>query len=169
LHAGLSWLSDRLQAVTRGVCVTLVLAMTALVLVAVFFRYALDSPIRWSEELARMLMVWTGLLGIPLALKEGEHVGMQAFLRSRTPRVRNWLSCLAHLLILVYVINLLLCGWQVSLQAQQVLPALQIRWMWSFLAVPVSAALQGVHVLTSLFGYLEQIFLPPAERREAHS
>ena len=143
--------SVRLNQVTGWVCIILVLTMTAEVIVAVFFRYALDAPIKWGEELARFLMVWAGLLGISIALKEGDHIGLEMLTRKLRGRALVWCKLLASCVVALFLIILLLWGIQISKSAwNTVLPALQIKWTWSHLAVPVTAAIQLVHLFDGM-------------------
>jgi len=62
------------NAVDR-VCLTLAKAalvgMVAAIAVQVVARYGLRSPPSWTEELARYLMVWGGLLGASVAFRRG--------------------------------------------------------------------------------------------------
>ncbi|MFD1508539.1 TRAP transporter small permease [Lacimonas salitolerans] len=44
-------------------------AMVATVLFQIWARYGLDFPFSWTEELARYLMIWAGLLGATCAFK----------------------------------------------------------------------------------------------------
>jgi len=50
--------------------------MTVLVIAEVFARYLLNSSMGFSNELSRVLFVWTIFLGMPLALSRGRHVGI---------------------------------------------------------------------------------------------
>jgi TRAP-type C4-dicarboxylate transport system permease small subunit len=50
--------------------------MTLLVIAEVFARYLLNSSMGFSNELSRVLFVWTIFLGMPLALTRGRHVGI---------------------------------------------------------------------------------------------
>lgn len=62
------------SAVDR-VCMTLAKAalvgMVAAIAVQIVARYGLRSPPSWTEELARYLMVWGGLLGASAAFRRG--------------------------------------------------------------------------------------------------
>jgi TRAP-type C4-dicarboxylate transport system permease small subunit len=51
-------------------------AMTLLVIAEVFARYLFNSSMSFSNELSRVLFVWTIFLGMPLALSRGRHVGI---------------------------------------------------------------------------------------------
>ncbi|MBW1767732.1 MAG: TRAP transporter small permease subunit [Deltaproteobacteria bacterium] len=84
LRTGIQPVSDMLDRICKWICVALILFMAVEVITAVFFRYVLFAPFRWGEELARLVMIWIGMLGIAIALKDGEHIG-----RWRTYRHRN--------------------------------------------------------------------------------
>ena len=43
---------------TEAVIIVLMAIMAVVTIAQVFMRYVMHSPIRWSEELARILMVW---------------------------------------------------------------------------------------------------------------
>jgi len=62
------------NAVDR-VCLTLakaaLLGMVAAIALQIVARYGLRSPPSWTEELARYLMVWGGLLGASAAFRRG--------------------------------------------------------------------------------------------------
>ena len=49
-----------IRNVNDAVVVVLFLAMTITVIIQVFFRFVIQSPLRWTEELARYLMIWLG-------------------------------------------------------------------------------------------------------------
>jgi TRAP-type C4-dicarboxylate transport system permease small subunit len=156
--------SAGLNRVTGWVCILLVLAMTAEVIVAVFFRYVLDAPIKWGEELARFLMVWAGLLGISIALKDGDHIGLEALTSRLRGRALIWCKLMASCVVAIFLVILLLWGIQISKSAwNTVLPALQIKWTWSHLAVPVTAAIQLVHLVDSILTDLIRLRDPERE------
>jgi TRAP-type transport system small permease protein len=54
------------------------------VLVQVVFRYAFNSPLTWSEELARYLFIWCAFLGWIVASRRGSHLAM-TFVAERLP------------------------------------------------------------------------------------
>jgi len=147
INVGWNFLSENLNRITGWVCIVLILFMTAEVIVAVFFRYALDAPIKWGEELARLVMGWAGLLGVSIALKEGEHIGLEALVSRLSGRSLAGCSLAAHSLVGIFLVVLLLWGINISIAAWGTfLPALQIKWTWSHLAVPVTAGIQLIHL-----------------------
>ena len=49
-------------------CAVLLSFMTILVLIQVFSRYVLNSPVAFTEELVRYSLIWTGFIGLILLL-----------------------------------------------------------------------------------------------------
>ena len=66
----------------RAVDFAAILIMAALVLDVlwqVLSRYILKNPSAWTEELAAFLLVWAGLLGSCIALRQKAHLGIDYF------------------------------------------------------------------------------------------
>lgn len=151
--------SRDLDRVTQWVCVVLILLMTIEVLIAVFFRYVLNAPIKWGEELARLIMVWAGLLGISIALKNGEHIGLEMLTNRLHGRSLYLVKLIVNLLIFVFLLVLFIWGIAICREAwASFMPGLQISWTWSHLAIPVTAAIQLVHIFTWLIEHSILIF-----------
>ena len=65
------------RVIARGaevLAAVLVLADTVILFVGVISRYALNSPITWTDELASTLFLWMVMLGSVVALDRGEHM-----------------------------------------------------------------------------------------------
>ena len=65
------------DALLRTLLVVLVVALVASVAWQVFSRYLLESPSPWTEELARFLLIWIGMLGAAYAFRERVHLGLE--------------------------------------------------------------------------------------------
>jgi len=155
------FLSQTVNTATCWICIGLILFMSVEVMAAVFCRYALDAPLKWGEELARLVMVWAGLLGISIALKEGEHIGLEVLTGRLSGRALAWCNFVAHVLVAIFLVVLLIWGVQISKAAWGTfLPALQIKWTWSHAAVPISAAVQLIHLISMVLGDLQKIRRP---------
>jgi TRAP-type C4-dicarboxylate transport system permease small subunit len=68
---------DRVDRVSRWVIIAFSAAMIAIVTGQIVLRYAFNSSIDWSDEVSRLLFVWTMFLAIPLGIREGAHVGIE--------------------------------------------------------------------------------------------
>ena len=69
----------------------------ALVLTGVFFRYALNSPLYWAEEAARLLLIWLSFTGAALAFQRNHHLAMDIVMRLLPDALRRRIQILAQL------------------------------------------------------------------------
>jgi len=58
------------------------------VLLQVFFRYVLNDPLTWSEELARYLFIWCAFLGWIVASRKRSHLAMTFVVDKMPPRAQ---------------------------------------------------------------------------------
>ncbi len=67
---------DLLEAAIKIVMAGLIAGMVVLIATQVCFRYVLNEPLAWTEEVARHLMIWSALLGAAVAYRRKGHLGM---------------------------------------------------------------------------------------------
>ena len=135
-------------------CIVATGAMTAVVLLGVLFRYVLQSPLSWSEEVARYLMIWAASLAISIGIMRKEHLGI-TFLTSRIPsRAQKYVSLLVNLAVLWFLWVLTKFGYYMALEGQtQLSPVLakyKINMMWSLSAIPVAGALAIIQTVLQM-------------------
>ena len=61
-------------------------AMFACVFGQVIFRYALNDPLAWSDELARYLFIWASFLGWIIAARRRSHLSVDMMVVKLPPR-----------------------------------------------------------------------------------
>src|SRR5699024_225552 len=66
------WLIDAYRFVAGG----LLLAIFAMIIFQVFTRYVLNTPLSWSEELARLMVVWLSLLVVGFLASRNAHIAV---------------------------------------------------------------------------------------------
>jgi C4-dicarboxylate transporter DctQ subunit len=125
-------------------------ALVTVVIVAVFFRYVLNSSLLWGEELARYLAMWLVFLGLSAAHRRGEHVSAGTLLK----RVRILGRPVAHrvseAISIAFCVAVTWLGAELTIlnfQRHQTSPALQIPIAWAYLAVPVGFLLMTLQGL----------------------
>ena len=59
-----------------------------------FFRFGLNQPLVWSDELASIVFLWLAMLGSVLALWYGEHMRLTTIATRLPPK---WQLCAAAL------------------------------------------------------------------------
>ena len=141
----------------RGVGAALALLMGAAVLnVAwqVLSRMAPGLPGGFTDELARYLLVWIGLLGGAFALGRRQHVAVDLLPQRLDARVGAALALLAHGAVLAFALVVMVGGGAglvaLSLELGQRSAALRVSLAWVYLALPVSGAVIAAHALLFL-------------------
>lgn len=123
----------------------LIIAVSILVLDVlwgVFTRYALGEQAKWSEELARFLLVWVSLLGGAVAFGEKAHLGVDYFVGKFDPSARKFTAVFGQLVILVFAISIFIYGGirvvNNALEMAQTTPALGWKMGHVYMAVPIA-------------------------------
>src|SRR5690554_6222742 len=74
------------------------------VLWQVFTRWALQDPSSYTEELARYLLIWIGLLGSAYAVGKKLHLAIDLVPMKLEGRARRWLEIAIQLLIFAFAL-----------------------------------------------------------------
>ena len=150
-------------ALCRLLEVALILAVTVLVLVVlwgVLTRYAFGNQAKWSEELARFLLVWVSLLGGAVAFGEKAHLGVDFFVGKFDPAARKLTAVLGQLAVLFFAVTIFIIGGSniVANNMEQMAPALGkygIRMGHVYMALPIAG---GFMILFAVEQLLESLF-----------
>lgn len=103
LEKTVHWLGKINAAVARVGCnlaAVLLAVMVTIVLAQVFYRYILNDAFGWSEEIAKVMMVWVTFLVSPWAYRYGAFVSVDMFIEPFGERFRLWLGLAINLLVL---------------------------------------------------------------------
>lgn len=116
------------------VIIALALALMALLVFAnVVLRYAFDTGIAQSEELARLLFVWLIFLGSILASAQHMHIGFDALARRLPSGVRKALVLLTGTMMLGACAMFIVGGWQQTrINWDNSYPVLGISYAWLY-------------------------------------
>lgn len=122
------------QAVTRLLEILLVSSlgmMAVLVFGNVVLRYAFDSGLAVSEELARLLFVWVVFLGAILASREHAHLGLDSVVRRLPVFWKKVFIVVTGVMMLGCCALFVWGGWQQTLiNAENYYPVLGISYAW---------------------------------------
>lgn len=126
--------------------------MTVVILIQVFFRYVIYLPVPWTEELARYLMVWMGMLGSAAALRQGRHLGVRVLVERLPQGVYDRLVAPLVQVIMAGFLGILLWHGVVFLRlnADQNSPAMELSMLWPYLALPVGAGMMILDLVADM-------------------
>ncbi|TDX18845.1 TRAP-type C4-dicarboxylate transport system permease small subunit [Buttiauxella sp. BIGb0552] len=141
-------------AVDRTIATISVLVMIALVVCVVwqvFSRYVLSQPSTLTDELARFLMIWVGLLGASYTVGAQRHLSID-FLNMMLPDGKKpLLNILINTLILLFsglvIVNGGLKLIDKTLATAQLSAAMQIPMGYVYIVLPLSGAIMMFYSL----------------------
>lgn len=161
MHIGsfLNRFSDIVDKVSRAALLVIMAVMISVILMQVFFRYALNAAMPWPEELTIFLLSWMSFIGSGIALKSWQHIGITLFANMLPRRIRAYLSILVKLAVLFFAIFLTYTGYILVQQSvHMVSDALRISMIWPRLSLPIGGAIMVIHMISALFKETSLLF-----------
>ena len=116
-------------------------AMLAVGALQILNRHIAFISISWSEELQRYLHVWLVFTAIPIAYRNGAHIGVTIIQTIMPKWMLRSISLFSHLLWLLLSVALMTQTVQLMLVAQhQITPALQIGMHYIYFGIVLGGA-----------------------------
>lgn len=135
--------------------VVLMALMTLNVLWQVASRYLMQSPSSFTDELARYLLVWVGLLGASYVTGKKMHLAIDILPSKLQGKKERNLSAFINLLVAVFSLLVMVWGGirlvYITLTLEQMSPALNIPLGYIYAVVPLSGLLIFYYCLANLF------------------
>ncbi|SFD94244.1 TRAP transporter small permease [Roseivivax sediminis] len=147
----------------------ILLGLVAILAAQVVFRYLVGSPLVWSEELARYLLVWCTFVGVSLAVREGRNISVDLLPVLAGAR---WMRAFGVLALVGSAIFFALMVWysvpltQRIARIGQTSPGLGIQMWIVYAAVPVGMSLALLRAIQALFGIVRGDPVPGLDEGE---
>lgn len=138
---------SRFEEVITVTCFSL---MSIITLVAVFYRAVLGSPIIWSEEVARYLMIWGIFIGISIVTRKKSQLGIDLLISFAPPKLHKVISSASNILIIfTYVVASILSILFVieAFKLGNLTPITRIKFAYIYLAMPIGFILSTYRAL----------------------
>ena len=153
---GLVGLNRWLSILLNIAAIVAISALTLDVIWGVLTRYALGEQAKWTEELARFLLIWVSLLGGAVAYRDREHLGIDFVVNNFEPSVRKGMTLLKEFLAIVIVVGVLIIGGlklvSDALILEQTTPALGWQMGYVYLVIPMVGVLMLMFSMEFIWG-----------------
>ena len=141
---------------TSVVAAALLCALVAVTIAAVVYRYGVNAPLTWTNEVQESLFVWLTFLGAAVAMARNEHSGFTSLIARLPQSGRLALTALSAAAILAF---LGICTWL----GFEALPQLIGRTTPTLgLSVALTYAALPVGMLLILIQFLGMVVSDPA-------
>lgn len=164
-------LFDRIKRAVDGTIAAFsVMVMVALVICVVWqvlSRYVLNQPSTLTDELARFLMIWVGLLGAAYTVGAQRHLSIDLLAMSVSPRKQAVLSVIINLCIFLFAGGVIVSGGlkliEKTLTTAQVSAAMQIPMGYVYFILPLSGAVMMYYALWYMAQGVQRLKHPEGE------
>ncbi|KAA6209912.1 TRAP transporter small permease [Avibacterium paragallinarum] len=144
-------------------CVILCSVLVCCVVWQVFSRYILNTPSTYTDELARFLFIWVGLIGAAYALGQKKHLAIDLLATKfeHSPKQFHQLTLAINGISLFFVLTIMCYGGvnlvRDTMANGQISPVLGIEMGLVYLAIPISGLFILLYLLRDLFNNFQQI------------
>ncbi len=132
-------------------------AMIVIVSTTVFTRYLINFTFRWSDEVALLMMIWFGFLGMALGVKNSVHLSIEFFMSLFPDSYQKYIYKIEDILVGIFGGFMLKYGWDLyNATKATVLPATQWTRGLLFIMLPFSGILIIIYSIAKFFGVLRE-------------
>ena len=118
----------------------------------VFARYVINDPFQWSEEVARLALIWMTFISAAFVMAEGRHIAVDMISSRVGDGGKLFIECMSYVVVAVTCLLLFIGGasfvWYVGKVGS---PALGVPKSWWYGAGMVGLLLMAGHSLVNLF------------------
>jgi len=139
------------------ICSGIVVIMMGVLFIGVIFRYILQNPLLWTDELSRLSLIWLTFIGIAVGVKEESHACVN-FFEQRLPLTNQRILRVARKgTFLIFAALMIIYGTKL-LKLKMFIPTPALRWPWGLFYLPciVSGGLIIIHILLDLWKIIIQ-------------
>ncbi|MGY4688943.1 TRAP transporter small permease [Salibacterium sp. K-3] len=121
---------------------SLFIVMLAALVIQIFSRQVMDSPITWSEQLARFLFVYVAYLAISSEIKNGGHVRIDYFFNQLPKSLQTMLHYIFQMMTAGVLLLIIYVGYDMAMRKEPVeIVSLNISYIYMYMALPILAVL----------------------------
>ncbi|WP_106496320.1 TRAP transporter small permease [Lentibacillus sp. Marseille-P4043] len=121
---------------------SLFIIMLIILTLQIFSRQIMDSPLTWSEALAKFIFVYVGYLSISFGIKESNHVLIDYFVNKFPKLIRSTIYYVFQAAIFIAISIMGYLGYEMALRKVPVeIVSLNISYMYMYIALPLISIL----------------------------
>lgn len=147
---GLSWFEDWTLFIS-------VLAALIALFANVILRYGFNYTLAWSEELVKLVIIYTTFIGCSASIKNKSIIKVDVVLQL-VPKTRFPLIIFSHLAIICFALIMLIYGWKMAAQQAttgQTTIIMMIPMVYLYATMPLMGALMLIRSLQALYQDVE--------------
>lgn len=129
----------------KWVLIVIMAVMTINVLWQVFSRFVLQDPSSFTEELARYMLIWVGILGASYVSGQKMHLAIDLLPTKLSGKPKIYLEIFIELCVFGFALVVMVIGGirlvSITLMLNQISAALQVQLGYVYTIIPLSGIL----------------------------
>ncbi len=126
--------------------------LVVVVFINICFRYLFNLPIAWSDELAKILLVWLTFIGGAAASRRGRHLKIEDLLKKMVDRKKSFFHRLINIVVALFLIIFIWKGFSMAYEVRnQVTDALQISNTIYYIPLPLGGIIMLPYNIRNIF------------------
>ena len=157
-----------LRILLYSTTVTILTGLLLAVVAQVIFRYVLHISVPWTEEIARILMIWMVLAGSIIVQKDGSHIRTEFFVSKLPLKIRLILRILLNIASMLFLLSVMKGGFSMIRHTQNIMTG-SITWLnTSILYIPIVLCLPFIilFIIRDIVSFRETESDKSTEQRE---
>lgn len=124
------------------------IGLVAALFLQVIFRFFLQNPLDFTEELSRVLIIWLVFVSAASAITRAEHFIVDFVVNLFPQKLSSSLAYIVDAICIAFMITAAWVSYETAFGgSQQTMPALQVSIIIQTLAMPVGFTLMTFHAL----------------------
>ncbi|WKS99061.1 TRAP transporter small permease [Gallibacterium salpingitidis] len=151
-----------INRILSSMCVVLCSVLVICVVWQVCSRYILNTPSTYTDEMARFLFIWVGLIGAAYALGQKKHLAIDllATKLEASPSKQNVLNLCINIVGVVFTLSIMCYGGmrlvQDTIANGQISPVIGIQMGVVYLAIPISGIFMLIYLVRDILENFKQ-------------
>jgi TRAP-type C4-dicarboxylate transport system permease small subunit len=150
IKKGDSWLNTLGRMIGILCTVSIILTLSA----GVISRYVFNQPIFWTDEVARILLIWSIFIGAAMGFRKGTsttHIGMDYFVSQLPQRAKKIAVIFGWLVNMFFCVLILIIGIRFFIQTISFrTAALEISKGFIYVCLPIFGIMMLVFLISQL-------------------
>lgn len=146
---------DISRQIVRWACLALLLSLTVIVFLKVIFRYLLNSPLVWSDEVIMLLLLTLTYFGAALAVRDRSHISvelLESWFKSRGEKALKVYQLISDSVITVMLGMIIVYGIKISLYSRnQETDILLMSYFWVYILLPTGLIFMVLMILSRIY------------------
>jgi len=140
-----------LERLEDRIGIWLIYLLILLTVAQVFFRYVLNHPLGWSEELVRYVFIWSVFWGAAIVMRHREHISVELFHQHLSPATRRVVNIVNSVCILGFLGFVIPTALGFAIYAYRLKSvATEIPMFFVYVSLPVGGVLMALHCVMAI-------------------